>query len=305
VSDDFYAFGNAAIDDLVFADGTTTWNAPGGAAIYSALGMAVWTGSAIAFAPIGPEFPLRHLSRLTFACKRKMSHTMRHWGLYEDDGARHFVSRRTSEDWESASPHASDLEAGPYAFCHLNTMPWEHAHGLADALRERGARTISLDIHDRKLSHITFDEYLALAAKVDVLLPSLQDIRHYIPGIAALAALRVLREKLPGVAVIAIKCGSEGVIVHQRGATEIVNVPSVGSHVVDETGAGDAFCGGFLAGYVRANDATEGAIDGSVSASYALATTGFAGLVASSIEDARERATALRKRITLLPLAAS
>ena len=38
----YATLGNISIDDLVFADGTTKWCVPGGNAIYSGLGMAVW-----------------------------------------------------------------------------------------------------------------------------------------------------------------------------------------------------------------------------------------------------------------------
>jgi sugar/nucleoside kinase (ribokinase family) len=301
----FFAFGNVAIDDLVFADGTTMWTVPGGAAVYAALGMAVWTERATTVAPFGPDYPRGDLARIDFACTRRLPRTMRNWGLYEDDGSRHFLPRRASEDWERFSPCAADLGPGPYTHCHLGPMPWARASELIAALRARGARTISADLYDRKLADVTLDAYLALAARIDVLLPSAYDVAAYLPGLDAVGALRALRAHLPGVAVIGVKCGREGAIVHAAGSDAILHVDPVTNDVVDATGAGDAFCGGFLAGFARGNDAADGALYGAVSASYALAATGPHHLVTAPIAEARERVAALRARMTTIPFAAS
>jgi hypothetical protein len=201
----FFAFGNVAIDDLVFADGSTMWNVPGGAAVYAALGMAVWDERATTVAPFGPEYPSADLARIDFACTERLPQTMRNWGLYEDDGSRHFLPRRASEDWDVFSPQAGDLGPGPYPFCHLGPMPWARAGELITALRARGARIISADLHDRKLARVTLEQYVALAERIDVLLPSVQDVAVYLPGLDAVAALRALRARLPQVAVIGVK----------------------------------------------------------------------------------------------------
>jgi hypothetical protein len=137
------------------------------------------------------------LPGIEFVCARRLSRSMRNWGLYEDDGSRHFVSRRMSDDWGSASPLVADLDAGPYTYCHLGPMPWDRAHALVDTLRSRGARTISLDVYDRKLAGITLDDYLALVRGVDIFLPSMQDVAEFYPRLSALDALRKLRERLP------------------------------------------------------------------------------------------------------------
>jgi len=58
----FVAFGNVTIDDLVFADGSTMWRIPGGGAIYSALGAAVWGERPSVVAPIGGNYPVDKLA---------------------------------------------------------------------------------------------------------------------------------------------------------------------------------------------------------------------------------------------------
>jgi sugar/nucleoside kinase (ribokinase family) len=298
---EFYSFGNLAIDDLVYADGTTRWRVAGGAAMYAALGMAVWADTAATVAPFGPDYPREVLEGIEFACKRRLPSSMRNWGLYEEDGSRHFLSRRASSDWEAASPQVEDLDGGPYVHCHIGPMPWHCARVLIDALRERGARTISFDIHDRKLTGITIDDYVALVHRVDVFLPSAQDVGDYLPGLSIPEALRALRARLPDVKVIGIKRGHDGVIVHAAGDSEIINVPSASHATVDITGAGDAFCGGFLVGYAQAGDALEGALYGSISAAYAISAPSAGGLLTVNRAEAHERMNALRPRVTRLP----
>ena len=302
---DFFSFGNLAIDDLIYADGTTSWRVAGGAAMYAALGMAVWTDKAATVAPFGPDYPVEVLRGIEFACARRLPVSMRNWGLYEDDGSRHFVSRRASSDWEAASPQIADLNDGPYVNCHIGPMPWNRASSLIDGLRGRGAQTISLDIHDRKLAGVTIDDYVALLRGVDVFLPSTQDVSDYLPGRSAHAALRELRARLPGLAVIGIKRGGDGVIVHAAGDSDIISVPSASDKTVDITGAGDAFCGGFLAGYARDRDALEGALHGSISAAYAISASSANGLLAVDRAEARERKNALRAGVTRLPFTPS
>jgi len=78
----------------------------------------------------------------------------------------------------------------------------------------------------------------------------------------------------------AIKCGAEGVIAHAAGAREWIHIPAVPVELVDVTGAGDAFCGGVLAGFADENDPIEALLYGAVSASFCVEGLGVAGLAA-------------------------
>lgn len=60
----------------------------------------------------------------------------------------------------------------------------------------------------------------------------------------------LLREQ--GVGVVTVKMGADGAYVH--GPEWRGHVPAFAVEVVDTTGAGDAFCGGFLAGYLSGWD---------------------------------------------------
>ncbi len=297
--DGFFSFGNMSIDDLVFADGTTRWRVPGGNAVYAALGMAVWGVHPSVVSRYGPDYPVDAVGpdRLNLSFSKTVPQSLRSWGLYEDDGTRQFTFRRATSDWEAFSPDVSDLGPGPYRHCHVAPLPFRHQVRLVSALRARGADFISLDIDDRRIAGIPWPAISQMIAQLDYFLPSRQDVEAMLPGLSDIDALRHIRESNPETAVIAVKRGGEGVIIHAAGAADYVSMPAIASQVVDATGAGDAFCGGFLIGHVESGDAIEAAARGSVSASFAVAGLGASALLTARREEAEARAVTLRERI--------
>ena len=223
----FFAIGNISIDDLVFADGATMWCVPGGNSIYSALGMAVWGERPDVIAPVGPEYPTAKLcDRINLGQCRLIERNLRNWGLYEEDGTRHFIFRSKTRNWLDFSPSIDDLGDGPFPYSHLAPLPWRLQLELASALRERGASLISVDLDDRRLAEVPIGEVAELLALVDLFMPSRQDVAEIFPGRTPLDALKALRELSPDTPVIAVKCGAQGAIAHQRDETEYLSSPS-------------------------------------------------------------------------------
>ncbi|HEY5051227.1 MAG TPA: PfkB family carbohydrate kinase [Acidothermaceae bacterium] len=72
--------------------------------------------------------------------------------------------------------------------------------------------------------------------------------------------------------VVALKLGSGGVLVGEGGQVELI-APALSS-VVDPTGAGDAFCAGFLSSWLDGKTAVDAATAGSLLAARAVATYG-------------------------------
>jgi sugar/nucleoside kinase (ribokinase family) len=220
---------------------------------------------------------------------RPISRTLRNWGLYEEDGTRHFVFRSGMRKWEEFSPNVADLDEGPYAFCHLAPLPWELHLKLAAALRARAARLISIDLDDRRLNEVPWSEIARLLGLIDLFMPSRQDIAAIFPGKTPLDALKALREIAPDTPVIVIKCGAAGAIAHERDASEYLESPTAAASAIDETGAGDAFCGGALVGFSHSFTLREALARAAVSASFAIEAVGSSGLVSASPEEAEGR----------------
>jgi sugar/nucleoside kinase (ribokinase family) len=130
-------------------------------------------------------------------------------------------------------------------------------------------------------------------------MPSRQDADAMFPGRPPLDALKALRDLAPDLPVVLIKCGSAGAIAHQRGSSDYVVVPSAAEKMVDETGAGDAFCGGSLVGFSRKADVIDALLRAAVAASFAVEGLGPAALVEAREEIAQRRLNGLCERIEL------
>ncbi len=84
------------------------------------------------------------------------------------------------------------------------------------------------------------------------------------------SALDVLLESSP---TVIIKCGSDGAIGKFRGG-ELIRIPAMPTHVVDTTGAGDSFAGGFIAAWLDNPDLTSCMMAGARAAAVCVATVG-------------------------------
>ena len=279
-------FGNLTIDDLVFADGSTRWAVPGGSAAYAALGAAIWVGSVSIIAPVGADYPVEILTpRVDLSRCRRAPRTLRNWGLYEDDGRRHFVSRSADRDWSEFSPQPSDASSGYQTAAHIAPLPRDIGMELIRKLRGIGTRSISLDVDDHDfLGRLSVDSIIELVHEVDFFLPSRENVLAIFPYLSPFEGLRKLRALARDVPLIAMKCGADGVIAHVADATEWVRIPAVAVEVVDVTGAGDEFWGGALAGFAERNDPIEALLYDAVSASFCIEGLGIAGLAAATKE---------------------
>jgi sugar/nucleoside kinase (ribokinase family) len=77
-----------------------------------------------------------------------------------------------------------------------------------------------------------------------------------------------------GCEYVVIKCGGQGQLLFMAGTKKKYEIPAYPARMADPTGVGDAFNGGFLAGYCRNYDPLEGVLFGSVSASLKIEGSG-------------------------------
>jgi sugar/nucleoside kinase (ribokinase family) len=74
--------------------------------------------------------------------------------------------------------------------------------------------------------------------------------------------------------VVALKLGADGALIAATGQKEPVKVPAVPALVRDTTGAGDAFCAGFLAAWLAGAALKAAATAGTRAASTAVSVLG-------------------------------
>lgn len=77
-----------------------------------------------------------------------------------------------------------------------------------------------------------------------------------------------------GCEYVIIKCGVGGQLLYDVSTKRKWEIPAYPARIADPTGAGDAFDGGFLAGYCKSYDPLEGVLYGNVSASLKLEGSG-------------------------------
>jgi ribokinase len=73
---------------------------------------------------------------------------------------------------------------------------------------------------------------------------------------------------------VVIKCGAGGQLLYDVRTKRKWEIPAYPARVADPTGAGDAFNGGFLAGYCKSYDPLEGVLYGNISASLKIEGSG-------------------------------
>ncbi|HEY5988481.1 MAG TPA: PfkB family carbohydrate kinase [Streptosporangiaceae bacterium] len=290
--------GNLTLDDVVLPDGTTRMACVGGNSLYASLAARLWEARVGIVTRRGEDFPAGRLERLrdlgidTAGVTAISGPTVRNWVIYEEDGRRSFVYRTPPRRSLEVAVRPSDLPdswlaAVPAPVVHVASMPLAAAEGIVARVRERAeGAVITLDTHEDWVAGYS-DRLLALAAKVDAFIPSrfeLADLVGYDDPIQALAELAALPTP-----IIVIKMGAKGCLVSGRALERAVSVGISDGPVVDTTGAGDAFCGGFAAGLANGMGAVEAARLGAVSAGFAVG--GFSSVRLSEItpQDAQAR----------------
>ncbi len=112
---------------------------------------------------------------------------------------------------------------------------------------KRNGLAVSLD-PSHLFSKQSGSEMDDLLANLDFIFPNLDEAEHLSGEQDPLKAARVLRGR--GVKTVMVTLGSNGCLLSTQGIEEYIKMNPIEA-VVDTTGAGDAFCGGFLTGWLN------------------------------------------------------
>jgi sugar/nucleoside kinase (ribokinase family) len=133
------------------------------------------------------------------------------------------------------------------------------------------------------------DELRTLMQSVTAFLPNQDEVRSLLWG--RTNDLWEMAEAIAdlGCEIVVIKCGARGQLLYEAPSRKRWEVPAYPARVADPSGAGDAFCGGFLAGYRRTYDPLQAVMYGNVSASLTVEGSGpfYALSVLHGLADAR------------------
>ena len=286
--------GNLTIDDVVLPDGRELLGCIGGDALYAALGARLFDPSTEMVAPVGTDFPPAILHRIAEAglssagLAPRSASTLHNRVVYEVDGRRTWTLYSSDDDFHALSPRPADVPSiyrDAAGFLVL-AMTLEAQEVLVADLKDTGA-LIALDPQE---DYIDGNEarLRRLIAATDVFMPSAEEVRRLLGHEDWEGAARTFAGWGPRIVVV--KLGADGCLVHHRDAGKTFRVPAHPAEVADTTGAGDSFCGGFVAALLcHGADVADSARAGAVAASYAVEGRGVEAMFSATPFDALTR----------------
>jgi len=300
----YITIGGITIDDTVIHSRMSVVEAPGGNSIYSALGARLWSGGVGVVSCIGPDYPPPFLdslraSGLDLRGLKQVSCPSQHlWLLYEPDGSRQFVFHKSSGRTETGIEPLPEQIPEDYLSAKM-----AHLSAIGFALQEEMA--IFLSGHNIPYSYDITQASLGMDCKpfakshiiqnCHLLLPSIEEVELVYGQSPSLSLLQNISRTGPK--FIAVKLGSRGSLVYEAEKNKTWRIPIYPAQVVDTTGAGDAYCGGFMTGFGETGDIVEAGVCGTASASFAIEDFGALHLVKVDLKEAVKRANYIRKNV--------
>lgn len=307
--------GGILMDSVVTAEGAINEGALGGNAVYAAAGLRLWLGpdrvGIVGHVPATfPEALLDRLRRAGIRTEGVHRSAMRvrgpEWFVYAPDGSRRDELSAPS-DGDANPDFPTFRRAHPVRLAHVPPA-WRAPSGLhlagndPDALLELARAMpearITLDPGARAQDlarHPDRDRVLSL---VTAAIPSLKELAVLAPGLEVEAALTALQDR--GAPMVLVKCGSQGVLLRDA-LGRLTAIPALSVAAPDPTGAGDSFCGGFLAGLMLSRGPVTAACMGTVAASFAVAGFGPDALLEATESLRDQRLAELSARLGQTP----
>jgi sugar/nucleoside kinase (ribokinase family) len=172
---------------------------------------------------------------------------------------------------------------------HLCPLDFVSHHQLATSFKAFGVTTVTLDPAAGYMVPSFLQDLRVVLGTLTAFLPSEGKLRSLFWG--QTNDLWAMLESVGsyGCEVVVAKRGSQGQAVYDVKGHHKWEIPAYPARPADPTGAGDAYCGGFLAGYKRTYDPLEAALHANVSASLQVEGTGafYALSVLEGLADAR------------------
>lgn len=269
--------GAVFIDDIVLPTGQTYMAQLGGGVVHALMGAAVWGERPGINAVIGSGLPDEVLTRLensldTSGLISLNIPQIRAWQLFEEDGSRRELYRVAEIEPFIRGAQPADLPGqycnaqgfyllqgfeGIRAWCSAinGIVLWEP---LQQIMTPDCRDMISAVLHDFPITFIS---------------PNLKEARAVYGEISPHDIIDALFRD--GARGVALRMGEAGSIVATCESREFWYIPAVPvKQIVDQTGAGNTYCGGFLWGLVSGKSLQRAGVAGAVAASYCLEGVG-------------------------------
>lgn len=306
----FVIAGQLKRDFALIPNGKALVDIPGGNVIYASAGFGVWeqTEQVGLVARVGEDYPrewLVEFSKRGFDIRgiRVLPEAidLRSFYVYTDiytrlteDPAAHFTrlqqpfpkallnytrSRNTYDSrsqLNQTSLRQSDIPADYLDASAAHLCPIDYlTHTLLPAvLRQNGFTTVTLDPSAGTMTPTFWDDIPALVSGLTAFLPNEEEMRTLFHGRST--DLWQMMEAMTnyGCEIVVVKRGERGQYLYDRATKTHWEISAYPAKVVDPTGVGDSFCGGFLAGYRKTYDPLQAVLYGCISASLTIEGSG-------------------------------
>ena len=304
----YLVIGGLREDYCITHEGEARSGVLGGNAVYAAAGAALWSESVGVIGRVGSNFPPDWLDEIaragpdidgvkvlpdpqdtrTFYAYLSMEDRVdtnpnlhyQRAGLTLPKALIDYVSS-TEGQWskDAYGPLAirpEDLPDGAGAAAGAHLAPGDFlTHSIVPAaLREAGVDSVIVDPSVRYMEPEFRKDLPNLMKGLTAFLPSESEVLSYFqPRPPELWEMAESLAEL-GCPIVAIKRGAAGVYLWDQASRRRWHIPAYPAQPLDVTGAGDAFCGGFMVGLSETHDVVEASLRGSVSASVAIEGTG-------------------------------
>jgi sugar/nucleoside kinase (ribokinase family) len=281
---------------------------PGGNVLYAAAGLTIWEAGVGLVARVGEEYPVEWVDEFSnVGLNNKGIRVLpqpldtRYFVAYTEGFSRHtdnpvahFARRkmtfpRSLLNYQGASKHQDDLNRLNPQSLRQQDLPAEYLHAsgahfcpldylthslMPAVLRQAGVTTLTLDPGSSYMDPTHYKYIPAILTGLTAFLVSEDDLRALFLG--RVVDIWEMAEALGafGCEMIVVKCGERGQLLYDVASQTRWEIPAYPVRVVDPTGAGHAFSGGFLAGYRRTYDPLQAVLYGNVSASIVVEGTG-------------------------------
>ena len=295
--------GSLERDFIITSQGNTHFDIPGGSLLYAAGGLALWDSGVGLVGSVGEDYPQEWFERFNQTGLDARGVSI----LPKTIDLRSFIFYLENKRYQSLNPIAQFAQMGiaiprallGYIPTHqrqktansntgplitLNQIPTDYLDATAAHLCPMESKVqatlishlqgrvnnLSLDTHESYMKASGWDVLPRLLSNIKILHTSEEDLQNLFKGRTTVMWEMIEALAVYGLEIIAVKRGRNGQYLYDCLAKRRWSVPAYPVTVVDTTGCGDAFCGGFLAGYQNSYDPLDAVLHGNISASFCL-----------------------------------
>ena len=300
----FLVFGQLTREYLLPPAGLPRLDGAGGSLLYAAAGLGVWEKSIGLVGRVGNDYPREWLNHCiargldtrgirilpqnldvreflsyneSFEVSRinPVSHFARREMTFPKSllGYQPLDEKKTDEARTLIVTDIPDeyLNARAALICPMSLVPQVQ---LIAGLKRGTVHTFVLDPAPATMTPTARRALPALLNGVTAFLPSQEELKNLFWGETHDLWRMAEAVSMYGCEYVVIKCGARGQLLYDVDTKRKWEIPAYPARIADVTGVGDAFCGGFMAGYCRNYDPLEGVLYGNISASLKLEGSG-------------------------------